>query len=179
MDLPRFGPGGRFATRRLGPPDIAALQQLFERAADYFETVTGAPPGPDEGERAFVGGPPSKAVSDKLTIGVFGADRRLVGVLDAIPDFPVDGTCTIGLLLLDPGERGHGLGTMLLDAFEHRMAADGTTTFRTAVVSHHERGIAFCTRQGYAVASRLEGYAAGARPATVLFYEKAVRRLGG
>lgn len=173
MDHPSLGPDGRFATRRLAPPDLPALQALFERAADYFEIMTGAPPGPDEAERAFVGGPPTKAVSEKQTIGVFDDAGALVGVLDAIPDFPADGTCTIGMLLLDPALRRHGLGTATLTAFEAWMTGAGTRRFRTAIVAHHAAGITFLSRRGYAEVTRLEGYDAGAARPTVVFFEKA------
>lgn len=154
MDQSSLGPGGRFFTRRLGPPDLDALQTLFERGAEYFEIATGAPPGPDEAQRAFVGGPPSKAVSDKQTVGVFDAQSTLVGVLDAIPDFPSDGTCTIGLLLVDPAARGAGLGGAVLTAFEAWMTRQGTRRLRTALVAHHAPGLRFLRRAGYTEVAR-------------------------
>ena len=142
------------------------------QATDYFESATGRPPGPDEAQRAFVGGPPSRSVSDKHTVGVFDDATTLVGVLDAIPDFPEDGTCTIGLLLLAPAVRGRGVGTAVLTAFEAWMRDAGATRFRTAVVAHCTRGIAFARRAGYEEASRLEGYDAGGARPTVVFLEK-------
>lgn len=165
MDRSSLGPDGRFATRRLAPPDLPALQALFTRGADYFEIMTGAPPGPDEAERAFVGGPPSKAVSDKHTVGVFDGGGTLVGVLDAIPDFPADGTCTVGMLLLDPAVRGHGLGAAVLAAFEAWAARRGARRIRTALVTHHAPGLRFLQRAGYEEVSR---------PAAVTVLEKAV-----
>ncbi|MDH5197728.1 MAG: GNAT family N-acetyltransferase [Gemmatimonadota bacterium] len=172
MDRTTLGPGGAYSTRHLAPPDLPSLQALFTKAADYFELATGRPPAADEAERAFVGGPPSKTVSDKCTIGIFDATTTLVGVLDAIPDFPADGTCTIGMLLLDPAVRGRGVGTAVLSAFEAWMRAAGTGRFRTAIVAHHARGVAFALRGGYEEASRLEGYDAGDARATVVFLEK-------
>jgi GNAT superfamily N-acetyltransferase len=173
MDTARLGPDGRFSTRRLAPPDLPALQALFERAADYFEIATGAGPAPDEAERAFVGGPPTKSVSDKQTIGVLDDAARLVGVLDAIPDFPSEGICTIGMLLLDPGVRGRGVGHSVLAAFEAWMTRRGTRRFRTALVTRHAEGLDFLRREGYAEVSRLEGYGRGAARSTIVFLEKA------
>jgi RimJ/RimL family protein N-acetyltransferase len=169
----RSGAEGVYQTRPLGPPDLPALQRLFERAAEYFEIATGAPPGPDEAQRAFVGGPPSKAVSEKQSIGVFDGTDTLVGILDAIPDFPEAQVCTIGLLLIDPAVRGRGIGTTVLTAFERHMAAGGMTRLRAAVVAHHAPGLRFLERAGYREVSRLDGYeAADSRP-TVVFLEKA------
>lgn len=173
MRIDAAGPGRGYHARRLEPPDLPALQRLFEEAADYFEATTGTPPAADEAERAFVGGPPTKSVNDKRTVGVFAGDGRLVGVLDAIPDFPTDGTCTIGLLLLDPAVRGAGLGGATLAAFEAWMAGLGATRFRTAVAARLERGLRFLERAGYHEASRLEGYGGAAHAVTVVFLEKA------
>lgn len=163
-----------YGTRRLTPADLPALQRLFERATDYFETATGAPPGPDEAERAFVGGPPSKAVSEKETIGVFDDGQVLVGVLDAIPDFPAAGVCTIGLLLLDPALRGRGLGTATLTAFERDLARRGVRRCRTAVVAHHAPGLRFLERAGYREVSRFDGYDAAVSRPSVVVLEKDV-----
>ena len=172
MDRAGLGPDDAYSTRRLAPPDLPALQALFGRAADYFELATGRGPAPDEAERAFVGGPPSKAVSDKRTIGIFDRAGTLVGIVDAIPDFPADGTCTIGMLLLDPAERGRGVGAAVLSAFERSMVETGARTFRTAVVVHHTRGLAFVARAGYRERSRLDGYDAGGSRPSVVVLEK-------
>lgn len=149
MHLSELGPGGRYTTRLLRPPDLPALQQLFERASDYFEIATGAPPGKDEAPRAFVAGPPAKAVEDKRVIGVF-AGRELVGVLDALTGWPAPDTWTMGMLLLAPDHRGAGLGSAVLAAYEAWAASEGAATLRTALVSRHARGVRFLERHGYA-----------------------------
>lgn len=148
MHHQELGPAGRYATRLLRPPDLPALQELFERAADYFEIATGNPPARDEAPRAFVAGPPGKAVDDKRVIGVF-AGRELVGVLDALTGWPDPATWTMGMLLLDPAHRCAGLGSAVLEAYEAWAAAEGAATLRTAVVSHHDPGLRFLARHGY------------------------------
>lgn len=172
MQLFRIGPGSSYETRLLAPPDLATLQYLFELAADYFEIATGAPAAPDEAARAFVGGPATKTVDDKRVIGIFTEDGVLVGVLDAIVDFPHPGTWTMGMLLLAPDHRGAGLGSTVLDAYEAWARRSGARAFRTAVVTHHERGLRFLERAGYQRVSTLNGYHSGAREAAVAFLEK-------
>jgi GNAT superfamily N-acetyltransferase len=164
-----LGPAGRFTTRLLTPADLDQLQSLFERAADYFRIATGQPPDPDEARRAFVAGPPTKSVNDKRVIGVFEAGT-LVGVLDAITDWPSDGTWTMGMLLLDPAVRGTGLGRSLLGAYEQWAAIEGARRFRTALVAHHEPGRRFLERAGYEPERTLPDYDAGGRRATVMFF---------
>lgn len=152
-----LGPRDEYQTRLLRPPDLGDLQALFERARDYFETATGTPPTADEAERAFVGGPPTRSVNDKRTIGVFDRGGTLVGVLDAIPGFPHPSASTMGLLLIDPSCRGRGVGSMVLAAYEEWLTQQGITEFRTAVVAHHRPGVRFLERAGYRPESRTDG----------------------
>jgi GNAT superfamily N-acetyltransferase len=174
MQVAKFGPGQAYHTRLLTPADLSALQSLFERASDYFEIATGQRPAPDEAQRAFVGGPPAKSVNEKRTIGVFGADDGLVGMLDAIPDWPADGTWTMGMLLLEPAVRSRGLGGTILQSYERWGQGQGARVFRTAIVAHHEPGIRFLERSGYRRESALPDYNAGGRKATVLFFAKPI-----
>jgi GNAT superfamily N-acetyltransferase len=175
MRVKSLGPRGQYATRLLAPPDIAAVQSLFVEAADYFELATGAPPGPDEAQRAFVAGPPTKAVEDKRIIGVFDGGDRLVGVLDALVDFPGGGEWTMGMLLLDPRHRGVGLGRAVLEQYESWAAACGARRLHTALVAHHGRGIHFLEAAGYTRRREVKDYDAGGRRASVVFFQKEVR----
>ena len=172
MDAQNLGPDGAYCTRLLTPPDISRLQTLFDRSTDYFEIATGAPPAKDEAARAFVAGPPSKSVDEKRTVGVFDRSDELIGVLDAIVDWPDPGVWAMGMLLLEPASRGSGLGTAVLKAYETWAGGLGASQFRTAIVSHHERGRRFLEGRGYWCASTVDDYNAGAREATVLFYSK-------
>ena len=168
-------PGRGYTTRLLTPADLDQLQSLFERAGDYFRVATGQAPAPDEARRAFVAGPPTKSVNDKRVIGLFDAGGTLVGVLDAITDWPADDTWTMGMLLLDPATRGAGVGRSLLAAYEEWAASEGARGFRTALVAHHDAGRRFLERAGYEPESTLPDYDAGGRRATVLFFSRTAR----
>jgi GNAT superfamily N-acetyltransferase len=172
MEAKNLGPDSACHTRLLNPPDIAAVQSLFERASDYFELATGVPPGRDEATRAFVAGPPTKSVDDKRIIGAFDGQDGLIGVIDALVDFPGEGDWTMGLLLLDPAQRGVGLGSALLREYEAWAAAQGAARFHTALVSNHDRGIRFLEARGYARKRSVDDYDAGGQTATVLFFSK-------
>jgi GNAT superfamily N-acetyltransferase len=165
-----------FHTRLLTPADLEALQDLLERSGDYFEIATGKPPAKDEARRAFVAGPPSKAVNDKRVVGLFGADDKLVGVLDSITNWPSDGQWTMGMLLLDPAIRNRGIGASMLESYEGWARSQGAVTFRTAIVGDHERGIRFLEQAGYRRETTLPDYDAGGRRATVIFLTKTADR---
>jgi RimJ/RimL family protein N-acetyltransferase len=176
MEHSELGPDGNYSCRLLGPPDIAAVQGLFERATDYFEVATGAPAAADEAERAFVAGPPTKSVDDKRSIGIFDDQDSMVGVIDALIDWPDPDVWSVGMLLLDPGHRGKGLGAAALTEFENWSGRLGATKLRTAIVAHHEDGVAFAYRAGYRPDKTLEDYDAGSRQARVLFFEKKLKQ---
>ena len=173
MNFAKLGPNGLYHTRLLQPPDLAALQSLFERGSDYFEIATGAPPAKDEATRAYVAGPPTKSVDDKRVIGVFDAADQLVGVLDAIVDWPQDGVWSMGILLLDPEHRGSGLGKAVLGAFEDWAKGRGAREFRTAVVTRHEAGRRFLSESGYHHEQSVDDEPAGASQTSILFFTKA------
>ena len=172
MEAKNLGPEPACHTRLLHPHDVRAVQSLFERASDYFELTTGVPPARDEATRAFVAGPPTKSVDDKRMIGAFDAHDELIGVIDALADFPEQGDWTMGLLLLDPKRRDAGLGTALLGEYEAWAAGQGATRLHTAVVSNHLRGIQFLEARGYARQRSVDDYDAGGKTATVVFLAK-------
>jgi GNAT superfamily N-acetyltransferase len=169
-----LGPDGSYRARLLTPADLGELQSLFERGTDYFEVATGAPPAKDEAVRAFVAGPPAKRVDEKRTIGVFDARGELVGVLDAITDWPDSGVWTVGMLLLDPEHRGRGLGIDTLTAFESWAASQGARELQTAIVSTHVPGRRFLVARGYVNQSTIDDVDAGFQRASIVFYSKSV-----
>ena len=111
-------------------------------------------------------------MNDKRVIGIFDGDGIMVGVLDAITDWPESGVWTMGMLLLQPSARGGGLGRDALTAYEAWARSQGAQAYRTAVVSHHEKGIRFLESAGYRRESTLPDYDAGGRRAGVIFLVK-------
>ena len=171
MQLDQLGPAGAYHTHLLAPEDLGDLQSLFERAADYFEIATGRAPAGDEAQRAFVAGPPTKSVKEKRVIGIF-RQQELVGVLDALTDWPAEGVWTLGMLLLDPAVRGDGLGGATLAAYEAWAQGQGAQSHRTAVVAHHAPGLRFLERAGFQREQTMPDYDAGGRRAEVVFLVK-------
>lgn len=97
--------------------DGPLLQEMFERCGDYFEAVTGLPVGPAEAQSTFMVLPEGKGYEDKFLIGIFDYEE-LVGVVDAIRNYPEPAIWWIGLMLLVPERRGRGLGTIVYQALD-------------------------------------------------------------
>lgn len=141
--------------RRLavGTADVAALQALHLRCADFVEATTGHPPRDDEAERLFVNAPPGKGAADKQVLGVM-REGSLIGVIELLTGYPGPTDWYIGLLLLSPEVRGAGVGaTVVRDAVEH-VAAAGGRALHLIVREDNPRAVAFWQGQGFALIDR-------------------------
>lgn len=138
-----------YTVRPLTPDDGDDLQALCERCADYFELISGLPPGPSEAQSLFFGLPEGKGYEDKFVIGVFDTQGHLVGVLDVIRDYPEAGIWHIGLLLLEPVQRQRGLGTAVYRAFEQWAGASGAQRIRLGVAEQNKAAFRFWHRLGF------------------------------
>jgi GNAT superfamily N-acetyltransferase len=142
--------GDDYTLRYLTEDDGAAIQQLCERCDDYFDLITGLPPGSAEAQSLFVALPEGSSYDDKALLGVLSAPgERLIGVVDIVHDAPGPGEWWLGALLLDPAHRNHGLGARLVHALEAWMTALGAESARVSVLEQNTRGLAFWQQHGY------------------------------
>jgi len=147
--------GDEYTLRYLTEDEGAAIQQLCERCDDYFDLITGLPPGSAEAQSLFVALPEGSGYEDKALLGVITTPGdRLIGVIDIVRDAPEPGEWWLGALLLDPAHRNHGLGTRLVQAIEVWMAALGAKNVRISVLEQNTRGLAFWQQNGYAEVMR-------------------------
>src|SRR5262249_46951450 len=125
----------RYLLVALTPEDGPNVQALLERSADYSEQVMGLPPRPAEAQSLYLGLPEGKGYEDKLLFGVYSTDRQhLVGVFDAVRNYPELGEWWIGLLLLAPAQRGQGLGARIYRTFDGWAGTQGAQGIRLAVL---------------------------------------------
>ena len=155
-------------TARLALDDVPALQRLCERCSDYYEMEEGAPAAPDAAEHLLAGLPPGKTLADKLVIGIHDAAGALVGVLDLIRDCPGERDWWLGLLLLDPQARAGGLGSRILHALKHAVAATGGRAIHLGVLEHNLAAERFWRRHGFAEVRRQPYTAASGQVSRVI-----------
>jgi RimJ/RimL family protein N-acetyltransferase len=141
-------PGNQVSLKRLDLADTPALQDLLERCADFSWLVEGQPPFPQAAEEQLADLPPGKGLEDKYIYGIY-TENTLVGVLDAIRGYPQEGVWWIGLLLLDPAQRGRGTGEQALHIFVDWAGQQGAGTFMLGVVEENQRGLQFWQRMGF------------------------------
>jgi GNAT superfamily N-acetyltransferase len=141
---------GKYRVRRVSEEDAPIIRELGERCLDHLELHYGSPPDPAQLIRDVLTDlPPDKTLGDKFGMGVFDGAGRLVGALDVIRDYPEPREWYLGLLLLEPGQRNHGLGAKLLDALTPWLLRRGAAYLRLAVSDHNAAGQRFWKREGF------------------------------
>lgn len=136
---------------RLDETREGELQAFYESCRDYVELVTGTPPGPNEAAELLRALPRGKSQDDKFVIGLFDAPGHMIGVLDAIRDYPTEGDWYVGLLLFGPSSRGRGLGERVYRRLESWVRSDGAKELHLIVQEQNPRAIEFWKRMGFDV----------------------------
>lgn len=155
-------PSSHHRVRDVLPSDEPGLLQLFEASEDYFVAATGLPAGPGDVQSLFYGLPEGADVRDKQLLVVEAEDGELVGLVDLVLHYPAPDACAVGLFLLRPDARRHGLGSALAAALLERAAAGGVRRITATVPADWEAGRAFLTARSFTLTDA-ETAAPGAR----------------
>ncbi len=143
-----------YSATYLQPGDSATLQELLEHCADYFELVYGLPPAATGAQELFAEKPPAKTLEDKFVIGFWDDAERLIGVLDTVRDYPQPGEWFVGLFLITPAYRQHGVGHMTYQVFERWVVQRGARQIGLGVVESNRRAYDFWQGLGFEVVEK-------------------------
>jgi uncharacterized protein len=99
--------------------DMNLLQDLLETAADYYNAITGYPPGQAENQTLYSSLPEGKAYEDKFLYGLFDGET-LVACADVIRDYPRAGVAEIGILIVRKCLRRRGYGARAMAGIEEK-----------------------------------------------------------
>lgn len=141
--------------RLLSGDDEISIQDLCERCSDFFELIEGRTPEKDAGHSILSDLPPGKELKDKYVFGVYKEDF-LIAVIDIIKDYKVTGEWIIGLLMIDPNERGNGLGRKLHDLIKTWVSEEHGKALRIGVVEENHGGYKFWCEMGYFEVDRVK-----------------------
>lgn len=142
--------------RLLSGDDEIDVQALCERCSDFSELVEGRPPEKDAGHSILFDLPPDKELKDKYAFGVYKECGLLIAVVEMIKDYKVTGEWIIGLLMLDPSERGKGLGRKLHDQIKAWVSEENGRALRIGVVEENHKGHQFWCEMGYVEVERVK-----------------------
>ena len=122
--------------------------ELCEKCSDYYILSGGVFPSKEEINDIFTDLPPNKNLEDKFLLGVYKFEE-LIGMVDIIKDFPTIGEWTLGLMLIEPGERGSGLGKIIHKELIKWAKGLGAKTFRIGVIEDNHKAFKFWSNLGY------------------------------
>lgn len=146
-----------YTARLLSPADETTVQDLCERCSDFSLLIEGRLPEKSAGHDILFDLPPNKGLEDKYVIGVYKKENDLlIAVIDLIKDYKVSGEWTLGLLMIDPNERGHGLGRTLQAFIKTQVLAHQGSMMRIGVVEENHRAYKFWREMGYAEVDRVK-----------------------
>lgn len=137
-----------YKLKRLLKGNNNIVAKLCEKCSDYYILSGGVYPSEEEINNIFIDLPPNKNLEDKFLLGVYKSDE-LVGMVDIIKDFPTIGEWTLGLMLIEPGERDSGLGKIIHKALIKWAKNLGAKTFRIGVIENNQKAFKFWSNLGY------------------------------
>jgi GNAT superfamily N-acetyltransferase len=156
-----------YSVHQLSLADAALLQRLFEQCLDFNLLVEGRAPASNAAEEEFSEVPPGKSLADKFLFGLVNRQNDLVGCLDVLRGYPDAPTWWIGLLLLAPEVRAHGLGPQVLQGLAQMARASGAQAFMLGVVEENQRAYQFWARMGFELVRTTEPRQFGNKTQTV------------
>ncbi|MEW9095470.1 MAG: GNAT family N-acetyltransferase [Clostridiaceae bacterium] len=129
--------------------DKKVVEKLCEKCSDYYMLHDGVLPSKDEVDEIFTALPPNKNHEDKFVLGIYKFNNELVGIVDIIRNFPTVGQWMLGLMLIEPEERGSGLGKIIHEALAKWAINLGAKSFRVGAIENNHKGINFWSNLGY------------------------------
>jgi GNAT superfamily N-acetyltransferase len=136
--------------RELGAGDIDAVQRFFDANPEYFLTVNGEAPGPEEAKHEFADLPPAGMTYRAMwLLGFFDGEGALVGVATIVGDFLQPYVWHIGLFIVATALHGSGAAHALYRRLERWMVERGARWLRLGVVQGSVRAERFWLRCGY------------------------------
>ena len=138
-----------YKVKNLKKGDIYDIQNLCERCSDYFCIDQGSGPDRDEGRKILEILPPQKGIRDKFVLGVYNTEKRLIGLIDIVKNYPTENEWMLGFLLIDPDERNKGLGKLLHNALIYWVRNEKGKKIRIGVLNENEKAFRFWSSLGY------------------------------
>lgn len=143
-----------YKLRKLAADDSIILQDLCDRCSGNNNIIVGSSRDTNEGDAILQGLPEGKTYDDKYVIGIF-EQEQLVGVLDMVRNFPVEGELILGLLMFDPKYTGLGLRGKIHQCIIRWAKGQGFVKLRLNVEGENKESYSFWKNIGYEETKRV------------------------
>jgi GNAT superfamily N-acetyltransferase len=139
-----------FHAAELGLADTPRLQRFFDANPEYFLTITGEPPTPQEADAEINGAlPDGWPYTKKWILGFVDEHDALIGMANVVSDLLAPGVWHVGLFILATRLHGGDAAAPLYDRMEAWMRAEGAQWLRLGVVRGNVRAERFWERRGF------------------------------
>jgi len=125
------------------------VRNLFDRADDYVMLEKGLAVSEEDVEDFFHETPQGLSSESCRHFGMRQDDGLLVAIASMSIGYPKSDDAYIGLLLIDPEHRRHGLGGTFLQHLLQLAEQDDASRMFIAVLYENRSGRAFWNRQGF------------------------------
>jgi GNAT superfamily N-acetyltransferase len=159
---------------RLQSEHTEPLQRLFDQCADYAMIVEGEGVSPTAAQEIFQSVPAGRSLGDKFLYGLLDRTGDIVGVLEGMRHYPDETTWWIGLLLLAPEVRGHGLGQKLIQGFLDYVRSEQGASIMLGVVEENQAACRFWQQLGFDLVRQTEPRPFGKKTQTVYVMRRGV-----
>lgn len=140
-----------YYSRILDEHDLNNLQNMLNRCNDYFNLVYKRDNTENSASEILSILPENKTLDDKFVIGIFNLDKKIIGVIDIIRDYPENNIWFLGLMLIAPNYRNNGLGKLIFDDTEEWAIDLGAKSIRLAVVEQNIKALKFWEKLGFKI----------------------------
>ncbi|MFL0249549.1 GNAT family N-acetyltransferase [Clostridium neuense] len=145
-----------YEVKRIYITETNKVKDLCLKCSDYYILSGGELPEEDDAKEIFTELPPNKGSKDKFVLGIFNNINELIGIIDIVRNFPIESTWIIGLMLIEPKERGNGLGSEIHKELVNWLGNLGARVLRIGVIEENHKGIEFWTSLGYKKVNEIE-----------------------
>lgn len=157
LNLTRLPPSG-FAAKVFrvdNEADATAVREFCRRCSAFFALVASESDADEAARNLLKARPTSIEPEQKHVIGILRGDE-CVAIIDLLEDFPRPAEWYVGLLLLAPDERRHGLGTAIWNAMEAWMRLQGVRRIRLIVQEQNPHAAQFWRSVGFHANGQVE-----------------------
>jgi len=162
-----------FEARKLTEDDLPALQDFFVANPEYFLTVNGMLPRPDEAKQEFEDRPPPDMPFDEVyLIGFVDRGNHLVGMTTVLSNLLAPNVWHIGSFIVATSLHGTGTAAFLYERLEEWAKGEGAHWLRLGAVSGNLKAERFWEKVGYTEVRRRSGVQLGSMTHTIRVFVK-------
>lgn len=146
----------KYIVKVLQGENVEEINSLFIKSTDYFQKIFDRNPNIRDASTLFTTVPKGKVPEDKLVLGIYTKNNKLIGLLDLVQNYPEQNAWFLGLLLIDPEERNRKIGTEILLALIKKSEELNITKINVSVEEHNTQAIKFWEKMGFVEYDKLK-----------------------